>query len=429
MKLDKVAEVPYAPSMKTFLSTLCFGLFAFLLASPAPAGERKDIVSTAVGAGTFTTLAAALGEADLVETLRGDGPFTVFAPTDEAFRRLPEGTVKALLQPAQRDTLRRILLYHVVPGRVLSSDLLTTASADSAAGPALSFGLRVGTANVVKADILCSNGVIHVIDQVLIPPTPSTPTHSAMAVISGAIARGAPLYNDGDHAGCARIYEEAATALLGYDEAQLGSLHRMLLAEAIEMPAATPGKKAWNLRDAFDRITLDRKFEPRMEASMPAGFPAAGPVGQVVVKNYPRYRAARAEGGNTFWTLFRHIKKNDVQMTTPVEMTMTDDMREMDMAFLYEAPDQGEAGMDGRVAVLDVEPLTVLSIGVRGMRSQDEVTRARAAIEVRAERDGWVPAGNWRMMGYNSPMVPAESRYWELQLPVTKAPERPTRVN
>ena len=240
-----------------------------------------------------------------------------------------------------------------------------------------------------------------------------------MDVLAAAIRKGAPIYNDGDHAGCAAIYEKAAEMLLTYEEQDLGSLHRMILAEAMAMPASNAGKKAWNLRDAFDRITKDLDFEPRIEASMPAGFPAAGPVGQVVVKRYPRYRAARSQGGNSFWTLFRHIKKNDVQMTAPVEMTMNDDLQEMDMAFLYEAPDQGDAGLDGQVAVLDVEPLTVLSMGVRGMRSQKEIKRAKAAIEARAEREGWVVAGNWRMMGYNSPMVPASSRYWELQLPVT----------
>ena len=139
------------------------------------------------------------------------------------------------------------------------------------------------------------------------------------------------------------------------------------------------------------------------------------------MKEYPRYRAARAEGGNSFWTLFRHIKKNDVQMTAPVEMTMNDDMRQTDMAFLYEGPDQGEAGRDGMVAVLDLEPITVLSIGIRGMRNQSEIARAKAAIEARAERQGFAPAGNWRTMGYNSPMVPAAKRYWELQLPVIRA--------
>ncbi len=146
------------------------------VASPV-ASPAKDIVDTAVGAGTFKTLAAALGAADLVSTLKGEGPFTVFAPTDEAFAKLPAGTVESLLEPQNRDKLKEILLLHVVPGKVLAKDVVGLTEATTAGGGTLSIstdgGVKVGTAsgkaNVVKTDINAKNGVIHVIDSVILP--------------------------------------------------------------------------------------------------------------------------------------------------------------------------------------------------------------------------------------------------------------------
>ncbi len=137
----------------------------------------KDIVDTAVGAGTFKTLAAALGAADLVATLKGAGPFTVFAPTDEAFAKLPAGTVETLLKPENKDKLKEILLLHVVPGNVYAADVVKLTEAKTAGGKTLAIstegGVKVGTAtgkaNVVKTDIKASNGVIHVIDAVILP--------------------------------------------------------------------------------------------------------------------------------------------------------------------------------------------------------------------------------------------------------------------
>ena len=134
-----------------------------------PEHPGDDIVDVAVKAGSFKTLVAAVKAAGLVETLKGDGPFTVFAPTDEAFAKLPKGTVEDLLKPENKDKLVSILTYHVVAGKVKSSDLLSTTSAETVNGQKASIGLRVGNANVIKADIGASNGVIHVIDTVLIP--------------------------------------------------------------------------------------------------------------------------------------------------------------------------------------------------------------------------------------------------------------------
>lgn len=134
----------------------------------------QDIVETAVGAGSFNTLAAALEAADLVSTLQGDGPFTVFAPTDEAFAKLPAGTVESLLLPENRDQLISILTYHVVPGRVYSDEVVSMRSVKTVQGAKAPIktsrkGVTIDGANIVKTDIDASNGVIHVIDSVIIP--------------------------------------------------------------------------------------------------------------------------------------------------------------------------------------------------------------------------------------------------------------------
>lgn len=135
---------------------------------------KKDIVDTAVGAGSFTTLVAAVQAAGLVDTLKGDGPFTVFAPTDAAFAALPEGTVENLLKPENKDQLVQILTYHVVPSKVMSGDIAgKKAKVLTVEGDRLDVnarnGVKVNGATVTTADIGASNGVIHVIDKVLIP--------------------------------------------------------------------------------------------------------------------------------------------------------------------------------------------------------------------------------------------------------------------
>ncbi len=145
-----------------------------LIALPAYAGSmKKDIVDTAAAAGSFSTLLAAAEAAGLVETLKGDGPFTVFAPTDEAFAALPEGTVEDLLKPENKEQLVSILTYHVVPGKVMSGDLSDDMAATTVQGSDIMIdldnGVMVEEATVVSADIETSNGVIHVIDTVILP--------------------------------------------------------------------------------------------------------------------------------------------------------------------------------------------------------------------------------------------------------------------
>jgi len=135
---------------------------------------KKDIVDTAASYDTFSTLVAAGKAADLVDTLKSEGPFTVFAPTNAAFDALPAGTVESLLLPENKDQLVSVLTYHVVPAKVMSTDLSDGANAPTVQGETvmvdLSDGVRINNANVVKADIKTSNGVIHVIDAVLLPP-------------------------------------------------------------------------------------------------------------------------------------------------------------------------------------------------------------------------------------------------------------------
>lgn len=163
---------------KLFGLALAAQLLLLLTVSPAFAdGHKKagkDIVDTAVAAGQFNTLAAALGAADLVDTLKGDGPFTVFAPTDDAFAKLPAGTVDSLLLPENRDQLVAILTYHVVAGKVMAADVVklneaTTVNGESVAISVADSGVRVNNANVIATDIAASNGVIHIIDTVILP--------------------------------------------------------------------------------------------------------------------------------------------------------------------------------------------------------------------------------------------------------------------
>ncbi len=139
--------------------------------------KSKDIVDTAVSAGSFNTLVAAVKAAGLVDTLKGDGPFTVFAPTDEAFAKLPAGTIENLLKPENKDQLAAILTYHVVSGKVKAKDVVNLTEATTVQGSNVDIMVKDGgvvlngNSNVVTTDIGTSNGVIHVIDTVILPPT------------------------------------------------------------------------------------------------------------------------------------------------------------------------------------------------------------------------------------------------------------------
>ena len=160
--------------------TFAFATVAAVVLTVAASGttavraETRDVVDTAIAAGSFKTLAKALDAAGLVTTLKGSGPFTVFAPTDEAFAKLPAGTLETLLKPENKEKLQRILTYHVVSGKVMASDVVKLQSAKAVSGDTITVNVRNGVvhvdnATVTKADVTASNGVIHVIDSVILP--------------------------------------------------------------------------------------------------------------------------------------------------------------------------------------------------------------------------------------------------------------------
>lgn len=162
--------------MKNFLTLALVAVLAIWSAptAAAQADTDKDIVDIAVEAGTFETLVAAVTAADLVDVLKGDGPFTVFAPTDEAFAALPEGTVENLLKPENKDQLIAVLTYHVVPGRVTSGDVVKLTEAATVQGSTVDIKVKedkvyIDGAQVVAVDIEAANGIIHVIDAVILP--------------------------------------------------------------------------------------------------------------------------------------------------------------------------------------------------------------------------------------------------------------------
>jgi uncharacterized surface protein with fasciclin (FAS1) repeats len=218
----------------------------------------NDIIETARSAGLFKTLLATLEAADLTDALRGAGPLTVFAPTDEAFGKLPEGTVEALLKDIPK--LQSILNYHVVQGKVMASDVVKLSEAKTLQGQAVridtSSGVKINSAQVVKADVAADNGVIHVIDEVLLPPASKVGSAAAPAreLIEHAIHRGVPLYNDGHHSACTAVYEVAAMGLLASSDGALGCKARETLQTALTdvQGSRDAGKNAWIMRNALD---------------------------------------------------------------------------------------------------------------------------------------------------------------------------------
>jgi len=173
MKTNRIIIGAVLAAAVTLTPNLFAGDCSSEKASASAYTSKKDLVAVASGADNFKTLVAAVKAAGLVETLQGDGPFTVFAPTDEAFAKLPAGTVENLLKPENREQLASILKYHVVPGKVLAADVKTM-EAKTAQGQSVNLkvsdaGVTVDGAKVVKTDLLAANGVIHVIDAVILP--------------------------------------------------------------------------------------------------------------------------------------------------------------------------------------------------------------------------------------------------------------------
>lgn len=221
--------------------------------------DGGNIVDVANAAGQFKTLLAAAGAADLAGVLSGDGPLTVFAPTDEAFAKLPEGTVQELLKPENKAKLVAILKYHVIAGKVTLADALLAGQAETLQGTKLSAVFKDGrvlinSAQLFKADITASNGVIHVIEQVLLPPDSSKKPLTAAGLIELAISRGVLLFNDGEEAACAAVYEIVCESVRALPETSKAS--RAILSGAlIDMRGeGSDRNKAWILRKAIDRV-------------------------------------------------------------------------------------------------------------------------------------------------------------------------------
>jgi len=220
---------------------------------------KQTIADVASEAGQFKTLLAAAEAAGLVDTLSGAGSLTVFAPTDEAFANLPDGTVESLLRPENREALKSLLLYHVVKGPVFASDAIAAESAKTLNGEAVETSLRDGAlfideSRVLANDIEASNGVVHVIDRVLIPDSLTARSTGAARVIESAIERGAPLFNNGDADACVAIYEIAIESLVELEGDQLPGHLRPVLTRALAAARAEHDaeESAWILRRALD---------------------------------------------------------------------------------------------------------------------------------------------------------------------------------
>jgi len=227
--------------------------------------ERKGdgtIVDVADAAGQFKTLLAAATAADLAGALSGDGPLTVFAPTDEAFSKVPKETLAQLLKPENKDKLAAVLKYHVIAGKVSLADALAAGEGKTLQGAKVKAkfengSVRINSAKLLSADIPASNGIIHVIDSVLLPPESETKPLNAMGLIELAVRRGVPMFNDGDEAGCAAVYEIACESIRARPEVSKKS--REILDKALtEMrEQSSSRRKAWILRDAMDTVYLD----------------------------------------------------------------------------------------------------------------------------------------------------------------------------
>lgn len=236
-------------------------LLVLTLTTPAFAGhhgKKMDVVDTAAAAGTFETLIAAAKAAGLVDALKSDGPLTVFAPTDEAFGALPAGTIKTLLMPENKDQLATILQYHVVAGDLGSSALADGARLETLAGidaviSETESGFNIENARIVKTDIDVSNGVIHVIDRVILPPAQMSRADSARA-IGAAIDKGVPMFNHGNAQGTIALYKSVSERLMR--EGSLTVEERARLEVGLMEAASTTSARtsAWKLRYSLDDV-------------------------------------------------------------------------------------------------------------------------------------------------------------------------------
>ena len=238
------------------------GLVMLTLTAPAFAGghgKKMDVVDTAASAGTFETLIAAAKAAGLVGALKGDGPLTVFAPTDDAFGALPAGTIETLLQPENKDQLATILKYHVVAGDLGSSALADGARLETLAGidaviSKTEAGFNIDNARIVKTDIDVSNGVIHVIDRVILPQAQMSRADSAQE-IQMAIERGVPMFNHGNAQATVAIYQSTAEKLIQAGGLTAEERARLEVGLMEAQRANNSRASAWQLRYALDDVS------------------------------------------------------------------------------------------------------------------------------------------------------------------------------
>jgi len=436
---------------KKLISTLVVALMALHVGAQTKA---QTILEVANKTGQFKTLLAAIDAAGLRSALSGKGPLTVLAPTDKAFSNLPPGTVSELLKKENRAKLISILKFHVIAGEVKAKDLVINGAAATLEGSEVQASFREGRlnineANVLNTDIVTANGVIHVIDKVLIPDLGMDKAAQIKNLIEVAIETGVPTFNKGQYDASAAIYYICAKSILGLGKAELTNEIQKDIKNALNKVAKSRSSSdnAWTLRKTLDKtykslenqapqckqtIPCKKKtssnFKVLLESKLPEGFPAPGPVDEVVVKKYPAYRAAKVTGTSmknfSFMRLFGHIKKNNISMTAPVEMAIDkNDGKQQSMAFLYSSKDIGSTGQQsGGVNVVDLPSKLYVSIGIRGNDSTSVIKESIQKLEDwLTENKDYSADGEHRLLGYNSPMVQASNRFWEVQVPVKKA--------
>jgi hypothetical protein len=212
-------------------------------------------------------------------------------------------------------------------------------------------------------------------------------------------------------------------------DCQKSMKNNVVVIELLQKPIGNDASEQLNALTRQARDVLEvLEFQPTMEAKLPEGFPKSSPVGEITVKKYPEYRFARTPVRGTsdaaFWTLFKHIEKNEIAMTAPVEIAYAgqdgQDMQAQSMAFLYSSTSQGSTGPSGDVDVVDVPAQTTVSIGMSGDLTDKAVERARAHLLdwLTEHKHKYKPAGPLRVMGYNSPFIPIEQRYFEVEFPI-----------
>ncbi|MEZ6197127.1 MAG: heme-binding protein [Planctomycetota bacterium] len=415
------------------MSTALLGILLTLLApltttEEAPDRSEASIPERLREMGEFGRLLGALEAAELAELLGGPGPFTVLAPRDEAFVRLPAGALPGA-EVADRERLVALLKRHVIGGRRLAAEIRGLETLESAAGEKLLVvaderATLIGGAAVLEADLGAANGVIHVVDRVIGVADAEAETIAELKARREAARNRAALAKRVETALAAEGPDAEAKRRAAAEAARTALAPEDLLRRRADTGLAEDG----DLEDALSRLLSDLRFRPFSEAPSPAGFPEATPVGCVEIRRYPAHRLVRttikgvAPSTRAFFRLFEHIDSNEIAMTSPVPTERGEDGT-MTMAFLYGDEKIGKPGELGEVEVVDVAPRTVLSIGMRGYENEQRREAAVAALEAWLARhaEEWRREGRVRTMGWNSPMVSAQRRFWEVQIPIVRA--------